>query len=182
MLDLRRKDLPDSIVIDDKSFPIKTDFREWLQFGELIKKQNLRYDELYFLFKKEIPIWDFVKELMNFYESPEATPRGLMHSGEEKILDMVLDGSYIYASFLAVYGIDIIDIEYMHWHKFLALFNGLPDDCCIKNIMSIRSYKKSNSNIASLREKLKKEWALEPTSKETSGDIMLEINELFYNC
>lgn len=49
------------------------------------------------------------------------------------------DGDYIYASFMQAYKIDLIEEQgRLPWKKFLYLFNGLPADTKIKQIMRIR--------------------------------------------
>lgn len=48
------------------------------------------------------------------------------------------DFPYIYAAFLERYGIDLIDIPYLHWWKFRALFRGLHD-CKFTEIVGIRA-------------------------------------------
>ena len=48
------------------------------------------------------------------------------------------DADLIYAAFLSEYGIDLQDIEDMHWWKFSALFDGLADDQKIRQVMHIR--------------------------------------------
>lgn len=55
------------------------------------------------------------------------------------VLDFERDGDYIYASFMQAYQIDLIDEQgKLPWKKFLYLFNGLPADTKIKQIMRIR--------------------------------------------
>ena len=55
------------------------------------------------------------------------------------VLDFKRDGDYIYASFMQAYRIDLIDEQgKLPWKKFLYLFNGLPADTKIKQIMQIR--------------------------------------------
>lgn len=55
------------------------------------------------------------------------------------VLDFEKDGDYIYASFMQVYQIDLIEEQgRLPWKKFLYLFNGLPADTKIKQIMRIR--------------------------------------------
>lgn len=51
--------------------------------------------------------------------------------------DLEYDSEYIYAAFLEQYGIDLSDIPYLHWWKFLALFKGLHD-CKMTDIMGYR--------------------------------------------
>ena len=55
------------------------------------------------------------------------------------VLDFEKDGDYIYASFMQAYRIDLIQEQgRLPWKKFLYLFNGLPADTKIKQIMRIR--------------------------------------------
>lgn len=55
------------------------------------------------------------------------------------VLDFEKDGDYIYASFVQAYRIDLIEEQgRLPWKKFLYLFNGLPADTKIKQIMRIR--------------------------------------------
>jgi hypothetical protein len=57
----------------------------------------------------------------------------------KKLFDFEEDGNYIYSSFFADYGIDLIEQQgKLQWDKFIALFQGLGDKTKIKEIMSIR--------------------------------------------
>lgn len=145
MIDLRKKGLPNTIYVNGEPFLIKTDFREWLKFGELIKNTRLCGDYFY-LFEKDIPRIDFFNKLVEFYLNPNITPVDIGSSDNRKVLDWIEDGEYLVGSFLAVYGIDLTEVDYLHWHKFQALFRSLNDDSKIMNIMGYRSYKKSNKS------------------------------------
>lgn len=58
---------------------------------------------------------------------------------EKQIYSYEHDAPYIYGAFLSQYGIDLNDIEYLHWWKFNALFKSLPDTCKICEIMGYRA-------------------------------------------
>ncbi len=59
---------------------------------------------------------------------------------KDRILDFELDGEYIFASFYQAYKIDLIEQQgKLHWKKFIALFQGLPDNTKIREVMKIRS-------------------------------------------
>ena len=54
---------------------------------------------------------------------------------------LVHDAELIYAAFMQAYGIDLIDMQdKLHWLKFKALLNALPDDTAFSRIVSIRSW------------------------------------------
>lgn len=57
-----------------------------------------------------------------------------------KTFDFAEDAGYIYAGFRQAYGIDLhAERGRLHWHEFLALFAGLPDDTRMAQIMAIRA-------------------------------------------
>ena len=49
------------------------------------------------------------------------------------------DAEYIYASFMQAYGIDLIEEQgKLHWIKFKALLDGLPEDTKFRQVLDIR--------------------------------------------
>lgn len=58
---------------------------------------------------------------------------------EKLIYDYEFDAPYIYGAFLSHYGIDLQDIEYLHWWKFQAMFKSLPSTQKIVEIMGYRA-------------------------------------------
>lgn len=49
------------------------------------------------------------------------------------------DAAYIYTSFSAAYGIRLVEIEYMHWWEFIALFSNLPEKTLMAQILYCRA-------------------------------------------
>ena len=141
--------MPNCIECNGRLFSIKTDFREWLKFGELIKRKDLKAKQVLYLFKNEIPSENPFQALLDFYVNPNVTPRKQENDDGRIILDYIEDGEYIVGSFMAVYGINLITIDYLHWHEFQALFRSLPEDSKIMQIISRRAYKKTNKSMDS---------------------------------
>ena len=56
-----------------------------------------------------------------------------------RVYSFEYDDDYIYAAFMTQYGIDLQDIEYMHWWKFRAMFNSLTNQNEFVKIMEYRS-------------------------------------------
>lgn len=81
-----------------------------------------------------------VDGLLWFYScgEPQELGKSSGSSRPERAYDFEQDAAYIYAAFLAVYGIDLNAVEYLHWWKFRAMFNSLPDDCKMAQIMGYR--------------------------------------------
>lgn len=182
MIDLRNKSLPDTITVNGKDFLIKTDFRLWLKFSTMIEEERPLSDYLFLLEDVEgnIPLDNFFPQLVQFYTNPNSTPKNINSTSTDRVVDYIEDGEYIIASFMQDYGIDLTEVD-MHWHKFKALFAGLSDDTKIKQIMSMRSYRKNKKSYETQCEENKKVWALPHHTRQVSADTMDEINELFYN-
>ena len=105
IIDLRKRDLPNCIECKGEFFSIKTDFREWLEFGELIKNKDLKAKQVLYLFKNEIPSENPFQALLDFYVNPNVTPRKQENDDGRIILDYIEDGEYLVGSFWNAYGI-----------------------------------------------------------------------------
>jgi hypothetical protein len=57
----------------------------------------------------------------------------------KQIYSYEYDAKYIYSAFLDQYGIDLNEIDELHWFKFKALFEGLKSDNKICEIMGYRA-------------------------------------------
>lgn len=175
MIDLRFDKLPSHIECGGVLYELHTDFRPWLTYHEL-RKQGVAWAGV---FKGEVPSSGWVEATDEFMESRNATPHdtGGTH---ERVLDYILDGDYIVAAFQQAYGIDLTSIEYMHWHRFIALMNGLPDDTKLSHIISYRGYRKSNKKHEQQMAELKSKWRLpDPEDEETDDEVVEWANEFF---
>lgn len=56
----------------------------------------------------------------------------------EPVFDFGQDAGYIYAAFRQAYGIDLFRAR-LHWWEFVALFESLPDNTRMAQIINIRS-------------------------------------------
>ena len=160
--------LPYQVIIAGAKVPINTDFRTSIKFEDLLNKYDLEdekeqrefynkalklyYPILNIDFKNES---DKVKMLFNhvidnsseainkmmwFYRCAKELPK---QKGEGKsakeIYSYEHDADKIYSAFIDQYGIDLQEIEHLHWWKFKALFGALREDNEISRIMNIRA-------------------------------------------
>jgi len=186
MIDLRNKELPNTITVNGSSFLIETDYRAWLKFGVLVE-DNCDLSELVFLLKDtdikdcllwSVPTWnEMYKQMASFYSNPNSTPNQIGEVAGEKTIDFIEDGEYIYASFLYAYKIDLVETD-LHWHKFKALFNGLPDTSKMVSIMNMRSYTTPTKTPDKIHMEAKQVWALKT---KIDDKLIDELNEMFYN-
>lgn len=142
---------------------IRTDFRESIKFELLMQDRNLSEDvkimqalQLYYYDPNKITdIKKAIDDILWFYkcgkEMQENNSNNYEESTQEKtrqIYSYEFDDEYIFSAFLEQYGIDLNEIEYMHWWKFKALFNSLNENTQFVKVMSYR-----NMNIAKIKDK-----------------------------
>ena len=178
MIDLRNRELPSRIEWDGGSCAIKTDFRTWITFGEMLKENQI-YLGIFPNYKApEGDDWQIAA--YRFYQCPNEVPRATRISNT-RILDYIIDGQFIVASFQQAYGIDLTSCD-MHWHRFNALLDGLPDDTKLSKIMSYRSYEPSDEKRkhSELMQEQKMRWALpsEKTDEDETGGFGELLNGL----
>lgn len=165
MIDLRFRELPHSIESDGITYELDTDFRTWIAFEHDMLHNGFAPN---YIFKGDLPLTaNALDAVMEFYESPNETPsKG--EPSDARALDLVSDGDYVVAAFQQAYGIDLTSVEYMHWHRFKALLNGLPEDTMLARIITYRTWKKrpENEKHDDVMAKQKRRWQLPPLNKE----------------
>lgn len=177
MIDLTKRGLPSVVEINGRPYSIKTDFRVWMKFANQVKRMRAdEYIDVSYLFVDEKPGYCDLNILIAFCFPKSELPR--QKGGSKEILfDYEIDGAHIYAAFMSQYGIDLIDIEELHWYKFLALFKGLKDDEIISKIMAYRGYEKRDNKKDPYLD-LKEAWRIEYISPEEQAKID-EFNNMF---
>lgn len=177
--------LPETVEIDGAEYRINSDFRISILFellmqdDEVGKRQKLIQGlKLYY---PEIPqnITEAVEKMIWFYRCGKETGSSGHGSGSgraKQIYSFEYDDDYIYAAFLEQYGIDLQDIEELHWWKFRALFRGLSEDTEFVKIMGYRSVKITSKMSKEQREfykKMQSIHALPITDAERKADELL---------
>ncbi len=145
--------LPDTVDIGGVEYPINTDFRISILFELMMQDSSLpdeeKMQEAIRLYYPEIPhdLKEAVEKLIWFYRCgkvEKAKKNTASQEEEENMQERLVysfehDDRYIYAAFLSDYGIDLQDVEDLHWWKFRAMFLALNDSCEFKKIMGYRS-------------------------------------------
>ena len=174
------KPLPKTITIDGKEYPIKTDFRVWLEFDRVISAEIEETEKLVKIITlcldKEkgavLPpnCWVLLAELFKFYAT-DFYKKNEKNTENDNIssvpcFDFEYDGESVFAAFYEQYGIDLIDIPYLHWWKFQALFKGLSEESRIMKIIGYRNVDMNDikdKNMKKMYQKLKDAYALPDT-------------------
>lgn len=150
---------PESVMIDGTRYEIDADFRNCIKFEELLRDPDLNNEEKFVLalnlFYPKIPenAQAAFEKILWFYSANAQVEKSAGTPSRKKIYSLNHDADYIFAAFLADYGIDLNSISYLHWWKFLALFAGLKPDNLMCKIMEFRA-----TNTSELKGKEKKHY------------------------
>ena len=171
MIDLTKKGLPNVVRINGRPFSVHTDFRLWMRFEiEAGKLEQGKALDISYLFKNDRPAYCDLTDLFAFSRPASVLPRDTGRHFKTILLDYELDADYIYSAFLGQYGIDLVDVGELHWHKFLALMKGLKEDEMICKIMGYRAYEKSDSK-KDIYEEQKLAWEIEKISPKEQQEL-----------
>lgn len=133
---------PEYVVVDNQKTKINTDFRVAMKCQSIATDSSINEIEktlaiVYLLFGKEAldgNIEEYVEKAVKFLScGKEFVEQDI----DEPYFDYEQDWGYIKASFMSAYGIDL-DKEKIHLWTFYDLLNGLPKDCKLNEVISIR--------------------------------------------
>lgn len=147
----------------ESGLEIRTDFRESIKFELLMQDKNLSEKvkimqalQLYYYDVNKITdIKKAIEEILWFYRCGKIESNNSKNSDNEEkqentkqIYSYEFDDEYIFSAFMEQYGVDLNEIEYMHWWKFKSLLNSLNENTQFVKIMGYR-----NMNIAKIKDK-----------------------------
>lgn len=181
--------LPKTVFIDGLEYEINSNFRESILFELMMQDESFTDAEKIYqalsIYYPEIPgnLDGAIKEMLSFYKCGkeseyENTDSNASKSSSTKIYDFDYDADYIYSAFLSQYNIDLQDIEYLHWWKFKAMFNGLNSNNKIVEIMGYRSIKLNSIKDEEQRKHYKKLQRLYRLPINTNKNEYEKQNEL----
>lgn len=139
----------DELVKNKIKTEFNTDFRTVITFELLMQNpkysiQAKTYQTLKLFYPKLEQVTDLEKALDNiiwFYgcDNKNKTSQNNENKKEKQIYSYEFDNELIYSAFKNQYNLDLEEIEYLHWWKFKAMFNGLKSDNRIVEIMGYRA-------------------------------------------
>ena len=141
--------LPETVTVDGREFPIRSDFRISIMFELLIGDNELtetqKLTQTLHLYYDEIPANHnaAIEQVLNFYACGKQHKKTGGSTKKKGITSTLYsfehDDGMIFAAFYDQYGIDLNEIEHLHWWKFKAMFDALKSDNEIVKIMSYRA-------------------------------------------
>lgn len=173
---------PKIIIIDGAKTPVDPDFRIMCEYSEAVSRNDSSglagiASRFFFAGLPEgVTEKAAAMAMTDFYAAglaPSGGGKSSAMEAPEPSFDFEEDEAYFFAAFLSEYSIDLNTVK-LHWFDFCALFRGLPDECRLKRIISIRS--ESLSDIKSPGEKarvrrLKGIFALKRKKQQRFKDV-----------
>ena len=149
-------------------YPIVTDFREWIRFTELVEDDSvpwrIKCGLLLQWYLDQVPedieaaiyaLGDFLMCKRMYQDDLEDEEEGQQKWGSQYFLFRKMPAAFLTA-FREAYGIDLQQIDYMHWWEFRSLFDWLPDDTEIKQRIMYRSIDPGTIRDKDERKRIKK--------------------------
>lgn len=165
-------ELPTAVSVNGKGFYIVTDFREWIRFIDLAEATDitardkvrfaLEWYEDYVPADTEKAISALTTFLQGKYpEEDTGTETDRKSENPVPVFSYSYDAEAIFSDFMRFYNIDLLEVEYLHWWKFKALLNNLPDDSKFVWLVRHRSInlaeiedKKERDRIADIKKRI----------------------------
>lgn len=182
--DLLTEALPESVRIHGKEYPIQCDFRIGIKLDGILRSELEDQEKikrmLVLYFKDNIPqdipaaidkiIWFYrCGELLDNEDEEKKKRRYIRRKSKDPACVLTQDAPYVYAAFMEQYGIDLTSVAFMHWWKFMALFESLGDETKMSKIMYYRQA--STSGMSKERRafinEMKKIYKIKGTKKMT---------------
>lgn len=167
-----RRELPVSVDIWSKTYKIDADFRtimnvEGIIFGkevtddqkkfaeEMMKEIDIEekdaianakyYDALKLFYRNNVPddLEEAMEKMLWFYSCGKEDEQSKTKT-KKKVISFEYDFDYINAGFMQDYKIDLFEVDFLHWWKFMSLFSALHDDCKICEIIGYRGAELKN--------------------------------------
>lgn len=139
---------PETVKVNEKEYPVETDFREWIRFVKLVEDEDvpwrIKCRLLMQWYTDDIPdnlessinaLGDFLAMKQEENEQEDE----ISAKSPKQVYSFDEDMTWIYSAFREVYGINLQAVPYMHWWEFQTLFIGLPDNTEIKQRILYRN-------------------------------------------
>jgi hypothetical protein len=180
---------PSFLTIEDERVNFNTDFRNWIKILISGDDEQLTNSEcLVMQFRLAFADWDNIKfrnkvikepakyyELLRKFLTCESESKN--STSKKNTFNWEQDWDYIVGAFIQCYKIDL-EIEPIHWYKFMALFNSLDSECQFMKIVGYRSMNLHEIKDKKMREmygKLKKQYEL----KDKWATLEYDNNEVW---
>jgi hypothetical protein len=165
-------ELPVSVELNGRHYALTPTHQNVLRMYDATKGMDYEAQVdimLHYLVKGKYPLSTELLEAIQKVLFPN------VKQNNKKVFDFVQDSELIYAAFMQVYRIDLIDTP-LHWWKFQALMSGLPSNTRFSEVVQIRAMDIPKPNKYNAEERgriirLKHEYALKVSAEEREQNL-----------
>lgn len=183
-------ELPTEVEIENVMYKINSSFRISILFELLMQDNSISEEEKIIqaleLYYPKLPkdLNKAIEGILWFYRcgKDEVDNKNKGTGKSTNVYSYDYDDDLIYSAFLDQYGIDLQDVEYLHWWKFKSMFKGLKEDNEIVKIMGYRAMDVNKIKDKEQKAHYKKMQDLHkiPINKDEKGKLD-EINNILLN-
>lgn len=199
MINLLIGDLPKSVIVKGREYDIYTDFRDYIELQQLLKKGTNEQiaDYIIGLFIDDLPFnkainqeevndlfVEALNQIVNFFRMGEGQVEKREETEGKKrkrpSFSFDDDMAYVIGAFREAYSIDLVHIDYLHWWEFNALMDSVPETTELKKRIHYRSIdtdKIKDNNEKKRIKAIQKKIAIKGERKAVLSDE--EIGEAF---
>lgn len=148
---------PETLLLDGRECPVRTDFRDILQYDQILKEDpgdgSHLEEALRFMYGTLPDNAAGAVERLNWFircgegEKKHKPSPKLLGINSEKPMDYALDARLIWSAFRRVYQIDLRKVEYLHWWDFQAMLEELPEDIRLNRVIRYRTIDTRNKSM-----------------------------------
>ncbi len=154
--------LPETLNVDGAEYQINTDYRAILKYDRMLSGEvegKTIYEALKLIYVQVPGNVDAAITAANWFvncgrkEPKSAPPNKVLGINGNKAFDFEEDELLIWSAFRSRYGIDLLEVEHLHWWKFRALLDDIGDDARLSRVMQYRVVDTNADGITKERKK-----------------------------
>lgn len=171
---------PTKIKVGNEIIDINSDFRNCLKIILAFEDDELLIEEKYNIMLlrlyKKIPVnlEDAINQAIKFLDCGKKTNEA---NNEKRVYSFKKDASFIFSSMSSTHNIDLNEIPYLHWWKFVYLFLDIKKDCTFSNILYYRQKANSGKLDKNEREVYRRSYKILSLNSEEADDTSEEEDE-----
>lgn len=182
--------LPKEITIDGIGYAVNTDFKVWIEIGDIISDKDCNPFEkavniLKLCYTSSLPptLDKALAGIMEFYCGKETSEKSTVSLSDVPVIDFSADFGFVASAFYHDYRIDLWE-DPLHWWKFRDLFLGLSEENRIVKIMGYRGInigEIENKEQKKFYRKMKALYKLKDTRSESKieQDMLNKLSDIF---
>lgn len=133
---------PTKIRVGEEICEVDADFRNCIRIIEAFESEELttgdKYEVLVRRLYRQVPkdLLVAIKKGIQFLDCGDEPDEGTRTP--KRVYSFQKDGRFIYSAVRQTHGLDLEEVEFLHWWKFVFLFSDVKSDTTFANMVSLR--------------------------------------------